>query len=69
MKSSLLIAASLAAIASSGFGAEVMPREFYYGPRGYRRNSGRARSTPKGGYPAGTKLARKAAKGKLGIKS
>lgn len=68
-KSGLL---AIAALAASGMGAmggaEVLPRQsrgFGYGPmpKGYRRGP-----MPKGGNPAGSKLARKAAKGRIGLR-
>jgi len=66
-KSGLL---AIAALAASGIGAmggaEVVPRDF----GGYRASPFRynTRRMPKGGNPAGTKLARKAAKGRLGLR-
>ena len=66
-KSGLL---AMAALAASGMGAmggaEVMPRDF----GGYRASPSKynTRRTPKGGNPAGTKLARKAAKGRIGLR-
>ena len=66
-KSGLL---AIAALAASGMGAmggaEVVPRDF----GGYRASTFRysTRRMPKGGNPAGTKLARKAAKGRIGLR-
>ena len=66
-KSGLL---AIAALAASGMGAmggaEIVPRDF----GGYRASPTKynTRPMPKGGKPAGTKLARKAAKGRIGLR-
>ena len=68
-KSGLLAIAALAASSMSISGeAEILPRQsrgYGYGPmpKGYKRGP-----MPKGGKPAGTKLARKAAKGRIGLR-
>lgn len=66
-RSGLMAIAALAASSMGAMsGAEVVPRDF----GGYRASpfGYNTRRMPKGGNPAGTKLARKAAKGKLGLR-
>ena len=67
-KSGLLAIAALAASMPLNGGAEILPRQsrgYGYGqmPKGYKRGP-----MPKGGNPAGSKLARKAAKGRVGLR-
>ena len=68
-KSGLLAIAALAASSMSiSGGAEILPRQsrgFGYCPmpKGYKRGP-----KAKGGNPAGSKLARKAAKGRIGLR-
>lgn len=68
-KNSLLSVLAITAAGMSSFrgGAEALDRYDFPIPKRYAHGTGRLRSTPKGGNPAGTKLARKAANGKLGI--